>query len=238
MLRRRPARARLRHPAGLLDGDPRLAQAGPGHAARHGRAAPVRGRPAPRLQSALAAQLRRWAAWAHCCCSAGRPAQDDPERVFLIIVVALLWGVLARFLLSPQQSPAAGLSDRRRLRPALDADGASILLAGSSAAGSPCRSCSDFDVDRPVRAADRLRAGAGAVRAGHDRAVAPAGAVAYRSEQLRDRARNITLAVSMLFAALWLLWVFGAMTRSSGCSRWRSACPPRSASSTGRWTIS
>ena len=42
--------------------------------------------------------------------------------------------------------------------------------------------------------------------------MAPAGPVADRSGSARDRALNITIAVSVLFAAFWLLWVFGMTT--------------------------
>ena len=46
------------------------------------------------------------------------------SAMFLTIVVALLWGALARFLLSPHNRAAARFPDRRRFGAPLERDGA------------------------------------------------------------------------------------------------------------------
>ena len=94
----------------------------------------------------------------------------------------------------------------------------------------------DFDVDRPVAPADRLLPRAGPVRARHGRPVAAPGAVPRPDEERRDRAFNVTLGVSVLFAAFWLLWVFGMMKAFWLLLVVGGPAGGRSASSTGRWT--
>ena len=65
------------------------------------RAAPVRGRASPRLQPALAVQLRARQPGRTAAVPVAALLKTILSAVFMIIVVALLWGVLARFLLSP-----------------------------------------------------------------------------------------------------------------------------------------
>ena len=131
------------------------------------------------------------------------------SAVFIIIVVALLWGVLARFLLSPHNR-------RLRVFPIDDAAArhwtrwSAVLLSWFFGGWITMHVLRDLDVDQPVRAPIAYALGlllfALAMVALWRRP-----ALSHQTEQRRDRARNITLAVSMLFAALWLLWVFGAM---------------------------
>jgi moderate conductance mechanosensitive channel len=131
------------------------------------------------------------------------------SAVFIIITVALLWGVLARFLLSPH-------SRRLRVFPVDDAAArhwtrwSAILLSWFFGGWVAVQVLRDFDVDRPVRAPIAYALGlvlfALALTALWRRP-----ALHALEEARRDRARNITLGVSILFAVLWLLWVFGAM---------------------------
>ena len=131
------------------------------------------------------------------------------SAAFIIVVVALLWGVLARFLLSPHNR-------RLRVFPINDAAArhwtrwSAVLLSWFFGGWIVLQVLRDLDVDQPVRAPIAYALGlllfALAMVALWRRP-----ALSDPTEQRRDRARNITLAASMLFAALWLLWVFGVM---------------------------
>ena len=118
----------------------------------------------------------------------------------MIIVVALLWGVLARFLLSPHNR-------RLRVFPIDDAAArhwarwSAVLLAWFFGGWITLQVLRDLDVDQPVRAPIAYALGL-LLFALAMVAVWRRPALSHRTEQRRDRARNITLAVSMLFAAL------------------------------------
>ena len=159
------------------------------------------------------------------------------SAIFLIIIVALLWGALARFLLSPNNRQAARLPDRRRLGAALDPLERRSCWAGSSAAGWPCRCCRTSTWTGRCGCRSPTRSGSSCScwpwsRCGGGRRWPSADAAQ------RDRARNITLAVSVLFAAL-LAAVGVRHDQGLLAARWwPPACPPRSASSTARSTMS
>jgi small-conductance mechanosensitive channel len=131
------------------------------------------------------------------------------SAVFIIITVALLWGVMARFLLSPHNR-------RLRVFPVDDAAAqhwtrwSAILLSWFFGGWVAMQVLRDFDVDEPIRAP--IAYVLGLVLFGLAMvALWRRPALSDPQESQRDRARNITLSVSMLFAALWLVWVFGAM---------------------------
>ena len=109
-----------------------------------------------------------------------------------------------------QQPEAAGISHQRRLGPALEPlgrDPAGLVLrrlhGHAGAAGLRRRSAG--------APADRLLPRAGPVRPRHGRPVAAPGAVSRRDGATVHRAFNVTLGVSVLFAAFWALWFFGMM---------------------------
>ena len=131
------------------------------------------------------------------------------SALFIIISAYLLWGVMARFLLSPQ-------SRRLRVFPVDDAAArhwtrwSAILLGWFFGGWVAMQVLRDFDVDQPVRAPIAYALGL-VLFALAMVALWRRPALSDPEKPRRDRARNITLGVSMLFAALWLLWVFGAM---------------------------
>ena len=157
------------------------------------------------------------------------------SAIFLIIVVALLWGALARFVLSPH-------NPKLRVFPTSDASARHwsrwgvILLAWFFGGCIAMQVLHDFDVDRPVRQPIAYALGL-VLFVLAMMALWRRPALSHTDPALRDRARNITIAVSVLFAAFWLLWVFG-MTTAFWLLLVAVGLPPRSASSTGRWTIS
>ena len=131
------------------------------------------------------------------------------SAVFIIITVALLWGVLARFLLSPHNR-------RLRVFPVDDAAArhwtrwSAVLLSWFFGGWVAMQVLRDFDVDRPLRAP--IAYALGLVLFALAMVALWRRPALFDPEELRrDRARNITLGVSVLFAGLWLLWVFGAM---------------------------
>ena len=159
------------------------------------------------------------------------------SAVFLIIVVALLWGALARFLLSPHNRRAARLSDRRRLRPALEPlerDPARLVLrrldrhAGPAATSTWIR-----PVRQPIAYALGLLLFVLAMMALWRR---PALSHPIRSSAATAPATSRSPCPCCSRPS----GCFGcsAHERPSGCSWSRPACPPRPASSTGRWTMS
>ena len=131
------------------------------------------------------------------------------SALFIIISVYLLWGVMAQFLLAPH-------SKRLRVFPVDDAVArhwkrwSAILLGWFFGGWVAMQVLRDFDVDQPVRAPIAYALGL-VLFALAMVALWRRPALSDPEESRRDRARNITLGVSMLFAALWLLWVFGAM---------------------------
>ena len=131
------------------------------------------------------------------------------SAVFIIIIVALLWGVMARFLLSPHNR-------RLRVFPVDDVAArhwtrwSAILLSWFFGGWAVLQVLRDFDVDQPVRAPIAYALGL-VLFALAMVALWRRPALSDPEESRRDRARNITIGVSMLFAAFWLLWVFGAM---------------------------
>ena len=131
------------------------------------------------------------------------------SALFIIISAYLLWGIMARFLLSPQ-------SKRLRVFPVDDAAAlywkrwSAILLGWFFGGWVAMQVLRDFDVDQPVRAPLAYALGL-VLFALAMFALWRRPALSDPEKSRRDRARNITLGVSMLFAALWLLWVFGAM---------------------------
>jgi small-conductance mechanosensitive channel len=132
------------------------------------------------------------------------------SAIFLIIVVALLWGALARFVLSPN-------NPKLRVFPTPDASARHwgrwgvILLAWLFGGFMAMQVLQDFDVDKPVRQPLAYALGlilfVLAIVALWRRPT-----LSHTDPTLRDRAFNITIAVSVLFAAFWLLWVFGMTT--------------------------
>ena len=131
------------------------------------------------------------------------------SALFIIISAYLLWGVMARFLLSPHNR-------RLRVFPVDDAAAlhwkrwSAILLGWFFGGWVAMQVLRDFDVDQPVRAPIAYALGL-VLFALAMVALWRRPALSDPEKSRRDRARNITLGVSMLFAALWLLWVFGAM---------------------------
>ena len=131
------------------------------------------------------------------------------SALFIIISAYLLWGVMARFLLSPH-------SRRLRVFPVDDAAArhwtrwSAILLGWFFGGWVAMQVLRDFDVDQPVREPIAYALGL-VLFALAMVALWRRPALSNPEEPHRGRARNITLGVSMLFAALWLLWVFGAM---------------------------
>ncbi len=132
------------------------------------------------------------------------------SSVFLIIVVALLWGALARFVLSPNNAslrvfPTPDASARHWSRWGV------IILAWFFGGFMTMQVLQDFDVDRPVRLPVAYALGLVlfvlAMAALWHRP-----ALFHTDRGLRERAFNVTIAVSVLFAAFWLLWVFGMTT--------------------------
>ena len=129
---------------------------------------------------------------------------------FVIIVIALLWGALARFVLSPS-------NPKLRLFPTFDASARHwsrwgvILLAWFFGGYLAMQVLQDFDVDRPVR--QPMAYGLGLILFVLAMvALWRRPALAQSDPALRNRAFNITVAVSVLFAAFWLLWVFAMTT--------------------------
>jgi small-conductance mechanosensitive channel len=131
------------------------------------------------------------------------------SAVFIIIVVALLWGVMVRFLLSPN-------NQRLRVFPVDDSAArhwnrwSAILLSWFLGGWVTMHVLRDFDVDRPLR--EPIAYALGLVLFGLALiAMWRRPALLDPEKSRRNRARNITLGVSMLFLTLWLLWVVGAM---------------------------
>ena len=128
--------------------------------------------------------------------------------IFLIIVIALLWLALARFLLSPN-------NPKLRVFPVSDASArhwtrwGTILLGWFFGGWLIMQVLQDFDVDRPVRLPIAYSLGL-VLFALAMTALWRRPALAQPERSARDRARRITLAASVLFASFWLLWVFGA----------------------------
>ena len=132
------------------------------------------------------------------------------SAIFLIIVVALLWGALARFVLSPS-------NPKLRVFPTSDASARHwsrwgvIMLAWFFGGFIAMQVLQDFDVDRPVR--QPLAYALGLVLfVLAMMALWRRPALSHTDPALRDRALSITIAVSVLFGAFWLLWVFGMTT--------------------------
>ena len=128
---------------------------------------------------------------------------------FLIIIVALLWGALARFLLSPH-------SARLRVFPVGDASArhwsrwSAVLLSWFFGGWVALQVLRDLDVDWPARLPIAYLLGLvlfGLAMV----ALWRRPALADTEPRQRERARNVTVAVSLLFAVLWLLWVFSLM---------------------------
>ena len=128
--------------------------------------------------------------------------------LFLTVAISLLWGALARFLLSPANPklrvfPIDDPSARHWSRWAV------ILLSWFFGGWIAMQVLHDFDMDLPVRLPIAYALGfvlfVLAMLALWQRP-----ALSAPDQQRRERARNITIGVSMLFAMLWLLWVFGA----------------------------
>ena len=131
------------------------------------------------------------------------------SAVFIIITVALLWDVLARFLLSPHNR-------RLRVFPVNDVAArhwtqwSAVLLSWFFGGWVVVQVLRDFDVDRPVR--EPIAYALGLVLFVLATVALWRRPALFDPEELRrGRARNITLGVSILFAGLWLLWVFGVM---------------------------
>ena len=111
-----------------------------------------------------------------------------------------------------------------------------ILLAWFFGGYMAMQVLQDFDVDRPVRLPIAYFLGMVLFRPCHGRPVAAPRAV-KASEERRSRAFNVTLGVSVLFAAFWALWFFGMM-KAFWLLLVSRACRRPSAWSTGRWTTS
>ena len=96
------------------------------------------------------------------------------SAIFLIIVIALLWGALARFVLSPNNPKLRVFPTSRRLSPALEPlgrDPAGLVLRRLHGHAGPAglrRGQAGHGSRWPTP-------GAGPVRSGHDGPVAPAG---------------------------------------------------------------
>ncbi len=129
---------------------------------------------------------------------------------FLIIITVLLWGALARFILSPNNA-------KLRVFPISDASARHwsrwwVILLGWLFGGTiAMQVLQDFDIDRPERLPLAYALGlilfVLAMMALWRRPV-----LSSPDPERRERAFNITVAVSVLFAAFWLLWVFGLTT--------------------------
>ena len=131
------------------------------------------------------------------------------SAIFLTIVVAILWGALARFLLSPN-------NPNLRVFPTSDASARHwsrwdvILLAWFFGGYMAMQVLQDFDVDRPVRLPIAYFLGMVLFLLAMV-ALWRRPALSKASEERRSRAFNVTLGVSVLFAAFWALWFFGMM---------------------------
>ena len=157
------------------------------------------------------------------------------SALFLIIIVALLWGALARFLLSPQ---AAGCACSRS--PTHSARHwtrwSAVLLSWFFGGWVAMQVLHDFDMDQPVRLPIAYALGLVLFVLAMV-ALWRRPALYHAEEGQRERARNITIAaVHAVRGAVAALGV-RREPRPSGWSRWRSPCPPRSAWSTARWTM-
>jgi small-conductance mechanosensitive channel len=129
---------------------------------------------------------------------------------FLIIITVLLWSALARFILSPNNA-------KLRVFPISDASARHwsrwwVILLGWLFGGTiAMQVLQDFDIDRPERLPLAYALGlilfVLAMMALWRRP-----ALSSPDPARRERAFNITVAVSVLFAAFWLLWVFGLTT--------------------------
>jgi moderate conductance mechanosensitive channel len=131
------------------------------------------------------------------------------SAIFLIIVIALLWLALARFLLSPN-------NPKLRVFPVSDASArhwtrwGTILLAWFFGGWMVMQVLQDFDMDQPARLPIAYTLGLALFMLAMI-ALWRRPAITRPEPGPRDRARRITLGVSVLFAAFWLLWVFGAI---------------------------
>ena len=129
---------------------------------------------------------------------------------FLIIITVLLWSALAKFILSPNNA-------KLRVFPVSDASAHHwsrwwVILLGWLFGGTiAMQVLQDFDIDRPERLPLAYALGlilfVLAMIALWRRPV-----LSSPDPERRERAFNITVAVSVLFAAFWLLWVFGMTT--------------------------
>jgi small-conductance mechanosensitive channel len=130
------------------------------------------------------------------------------SAVFMIIIVAKLWSVLVRFLLSPHH-------ERLRVFPISDAAArhwhrwSAVLLSWFFGGWVALQVLRDFDVDRPVRLPIAYMLGLVLLGLALV-ALWRRPALANPDSEGRDRAKAVTLGVSMLFAVLWLVWVFGS----------------------------
>ena len=128
--------------------------------------------------------------------------------LFLIIVVAALWSVLVRFLLSPHSArlrvyPIDDISARHWHRWSV------VLLSWFFGGWIAMQVLRDFDMDPSMR--EPIAYGLGLI-------LLVLGLIALwrRPAMLRQRptgqgrTRAVTLAVSILIALLWLIWVFGS----------------------------
>ena len=131
------------------------------------------------------------------------------SATFLIIIVALLWRALARFLLSPH-------SARLRVFPVGDASArhwsrwSAMLLSWFFGGWMALQVLRDLDVDRPARLPIAYLLGLvlfGLAMV----ALWRRPALSDPDPRRRERAGNVTIGVSLLFAVLWLLWVFSLM---------------------------
>ena len=128
---------------------------------------------------------------------------------FLTIVVAVLWGALARFLLSPHNAdlrvfPISDASARHWSRWDV------ILPAWFFGGYIAMQVLQDFDVDLPVRLPIAYFLGV-VLFALAMIALWRRPALVHGSEERRSTALNVTLSVSVLFAVFWALWFFGMM---------------------------
>ena len=164
------------------------------------------------------------------------------SAIFLTIVVAILWGALARFLLSPN-------NPKLRVFPTSDASARHwsrwdvILLAWFFGGYMAMQVLQDFDIDRAVRLPIAYFLGMVLFVLAMV-ALWRRPALVKGSEERRSRAFNVTLGVSVLFAAFWALWFFGMMKAfwlllvmaglPAAISVGRSVGGPRSDASRGR----
>ena len=132
------------------------------------------------------------------------------SATFLIVIMTLLWAALARFVLSPNNPTL-------RVFPTFDASARHwsrwgvVLLAWFCGGYMAIQVLQDFDVDGPVRLPIAYALGLVLFVLAMV-ALWRRPAMAHSDPDLRDRAFNITVAVSVLFASFWLLWVFGMTT--------------------------